>query len=225
MLAEFVAELEAEFLVTVATYPATRPLGYLELESVARAVLPTEGPFVLIGESFSGPIAISIAASNPSGLLGLVLCASFARNPLPSLRLFAQLTRLAPVRAVPILFLSWWLLGRWSTPQLKSTLRAALAQVAPSVLRARAAAALQVNFTTCLSSVRVPALYLRASNDRLIPSSVADHLQQTLPSMTVTEVAGPHFLFQVAPRTCANLVRQFVSHLTSGSKPGIQRDH
>jgi pimeloyl-ACP methyl ester carboxylesterase len=213
LLAEFINALGTKFSVTVVTYPTNRPLGYQDLESVARAALPTERSFVLIGESFSGPIAISIAASSPPGLLGLVLCASFARNPLPHLRAFAQLTKFAPVSVVPTLLLSWLLLGRWSTPRLQKALQSAISHVTPAVLRARAAAALRVNFTARLASVRVPTLYLRASNDRLIPSSVARRVQKTLPSAIVSEVTGPHFLFQVAPQACARIVQQFVGNL------------
>jgi hypothetical protein len=50
-----------------------------------RAALPTRGRFVLLAESFSGPLAIRIAADPPSALVGLILCVTFARNPYPSL--------------------------------------------------------------------------------------------------------------------------------------------
>jgi pimeloyl-ACP methyl ester carboxylesterase len=83
LFSEFSTALGAEFEVIPVSYPSDVPLGYRELEQVARAALPEDKPFVLLGESFSGPIAIAIAASSPPGLLGLVLCCSFARNPLP----------------------------------------------------------------------------------------------------------------------------------------------
>lgn len=85
LFVDFVAALGAEVEVTVASYPTDTPLGYAELTAVARSFLPPDQPFFLLAESFSGPIAISIAQSSPPGLLGVALCCSFARNPLPVL--------------------------------------------------------------------------------------------------------------------------------------------
>ena len=46
---------------TVVSY-ADRPATYAEHESVALAELPKDRPFAILGESFSGPIAVTIAA-------------------------------------------------------------------------------------------------------------------------------------------------------------------
>jgi thioesterase domain-containing protein len=40
----FIAALGPDFNVKVVRYPATEPLGYSELESIARSALPTERP-------------------------------------------------------------------------------------------------------------------------------------------------------------------------------------
>jgi hypothetical protein len=82
---DFVAALGSDVDVVVARYPTDRPLDYANLEQIARSFIPPNIPFVLLGESFSGPIALSIAASSPPGLLGVIMCCSFARNPYPCL--------------------------------------------------------------------------------------------------------------------------------------------
>ena len=66
---------------TVVTYPRDRVMGYDELLPLVMAMLPDE-PFVLLGESFSSPLSIRIAATRPHGLRGLILSSAFARNPL-----------------------------------------------------------------------------------------------------------------------------------------------
>ena len=48
--------------VHIISYPLDKPLGYAELTGFAAARLP-EGRFAILGESFSGPVAIEIAAS------------------------------------------------------------------------------------------------------------------------------------------------------------------
>src|SRR5271155_2503715 len=95
-LTDFVAALAPELEAIVVTYPNDRPMDYAAHEVVARASLPAGRPFVLLGESYSGPIAISIAASAPPGLIGLVLCCSFARNPRPGLAWLRPIVRVLP---------------------------------------------------------------------------------------------------------------------------------
>ncbi len=50
--------------VIVVTYPTSeKAQTYAKLHEVAGAALPPSGPLVLLGESFSGPLAISLAAA------------------------------------------------------------------------------------------------------------------------------------------------------------------
>ncbi len=122
----FAAALGSEFTVKVVRYPASEPLGYVELEAFARdRSFPAEGPFVILGESFSGPIAISLAASCSSRLKAVILCCSFVRNPRP---LFAA-------SASPAQIASDWRGSRrpielsfFSAPSSTPALRSALAQ-------------------------------------------------------------------------------------------------
>jgi pimeloyl-ACP methyl ester carboxylesterase len=70
----FIDALGGEFDVQVVRYPAGHCGGYEGLEEIARAAIPLDQPYILLGESFSGPVAISIAASSPGKLRGLVFC-------------------------------------------------------------------------------------------------------------------------------------------------------
>ena len=70
----------------IVRYPLSHASDYPTCEAVARGALPTDCPYVLLGESFSGPIAVSIAAAAPPGLRGLILCSTFVCNPQPCLR-------------------------------------------------------------------------------------------------------------------------------------------
>src|SRR5689334_7244113 len=58
----------------VVTYPAHQVLGYADLVSIVEQQLP-RGLFVLVGESFSGPLAIEIVVRNADRVIGLVLVA------------------------------------------------------------------------------------------------------------------------------------------------------
>ena len=206
----FIAALQGKFRVQVVQYPTVGALGYEELEVIARRQLPSTGQFVILGESFSGPIAISIAASQPQGLVGLVLCSSFARNPIPALTVLNPFVGALPVKLAPLAVLSYLLLGKFATPTLRSALASALAQVSASALRARIKAVLSSDVSAKLKAVKVPLLYLLASQDRVVPASAAKCIAQTLPSTEVVSIEAPHFLLQVAPTAAASVIGTFM---------------
>ena len=212
--AQFVACVAPAFdSVRVIPYPVDAALGYAELESLARALLPVATPFVLLGESFSGPITLSIAADPPANLVGLVLSTTFARSPLPLLSPFASMARIAPVRALPPSLLSWLLFGRWATPHLDESLRAALLAVDPDVLRFRACAAMRVDVSARLRAIDTPTLCLHATHDRLLPVAAGRRIVSGIRRCAVAEIEGPHLLLQTAPGACARAVTDFAGRL------------
>lgn len=216
LLADFCASLGGLGVPARAmAYPLDRPWGYSELEAFVRPLLPSSRPFVLVGESFSGPLALSIASCPPAGLAGLVLSTTFACAPVPALSPLASLVRFTPARP-PLPLLSWVLLGPWGTREARSSLASALRQVHPDVLRARAAAALRANVGSVLPSIRVPVLQLVAKNDRMLSRSASLELAAGLPQSQVIEVEGPHLLLQASTLPCAREVAAFVRRMESG---------
>ncbi|MGH8036775.1 MAG: alpha/beta fold hydrolase [Stenotrophomonas sp.] len=199
---------------TVIAYPVDRPLGYAALEAFVRQALPATQDYVLLGESFSGPLALAIAAQPPPRLRGMVLSTTFARSPWRALRAAQAALYRAPVRLLPMPILSWWLLGRWSTPALRAALAAALARVDADVLRTRAAAVLGVDHTVYATRVVLPSLCLHARNDRLLPGHCQRHLSRLLPAQCVRWFDGPHLLLQTRPQVAAAEVAAFVHSLT-----------
>ena len=206
----FLAALGSRCNVKVVRYPTAEPMAYAELEAVAQAALPVEGPFVILGESFSGPIAISIAAACPSQLKGLILCCSFVRNPRPFFSGFKYFVGVLPVAIVPKAVLNYFLLGPFSTDALRLMLARAIAQVAPSVMRTRLRAVLTVNVSGKLSGLTVPVLYLRAAQDRVVPRAAAELVSKLNPRVRVVHLEAPHCLLQVAPVEAAQAIGAFV---------------
>lgn len=209
LLDAFCARLEALGVAARAiAYPVDRPMGYDALEPLVREALPVAEPFVLVGESFSGPLAIRIAADPPTGLAGLVLSTTFARAPVPLLSPLASLVRFAPGRP-PLALLSWVLLGRWATPQLREGLTHALRAVTPDVLRTRAAETLRVDASDVLGAIRVPVLQLVARNDRLLGASTWKELAARIPVSRTVQLPGPHLLLQTATEDAAQAISAF----------------
>ena len=61
--------LPEEMNVMTVSYPREEPLGYSDLLTLVRRSLPRD-PFVLVAESFSGPIGIELAAAHQRGAQG-----------------------------------------------------------------------------------------------------------------------------------------------------------
>ena len=62
----------------IISYSSQQPLSYRQLEEYVISQLPATGEYILVAESFSGPIAIKIAGRANGGLKAVVLVASFA---------------------------------------------------------------------------------------------------------------------------------------------------
>jgi pimeloyl-[acyl-carrier protein] methyl ester esterase len=209
---DFAAALQTEFKPLIVRYRNDPSLGYAGLEPIARAALPRDEPFVILGESFSGPIAISIAASNPPGLLGLILCVTFARNPHPLLPLVTALLQPFPATRVPRFIQRRNLFGRFDSPHHGAKLRELRKLVSAKTLNARAAAIASVDVSAQLGRVTVPALYLRAKNDRLVSRASCDHIRKILPHVDVAELDAPHLMLQTVPQDALAAIRTFVNH-------------
>jgi pimeloyl-[acyl-carrier protein] methyl ester esterase len=210
LFADFVAALGEDILPQVLSYPVDQALSYQALVDVALAQLPVGQPFMLLGESFSGPVAIAIAAARPAGMVGLILSCSFARNPVPLLRFAKVLLPLLPVSAKFTALAMPLLLGKYATSALQRTLRDQLDRLSPAVLRARMRAVLTVDYTAQLHTIAMPVLYLQALGDRVVTAGAARHIQAHLPSVRLAALRGPHLLLQAAPSEAAALVNGFV---------------
>ncbi|WP_241687888.1 alpha/beta fold hydrolase [Janthinobacterium sp. 17J80-10] len=224
MFAGLASALKEECRTIVVSYPETQPLGYRELEAYARAALPTDEPYILLGESFSGPIAISLAASKPAGLKGLVLCCTFARNPVPWLSPLKGLVKRLPFPYHLTSLSAPFLFGRFSTADLRSTLRQVLSRVPTSTLRARLCAVLGIDFSQKMREVEVPILYLRAAEDRIVSKSASRYMQALVPTMKIIELKAPHLLLQAIPIEAGKIVGNFAMEATTTFNSSLNRD-
>ena len=200
-------------------YPPQQAMGYAALAQWVLPQLPQGEDFVLLGESFGGPLALLLAGCGqgaqhiapPAGLRGVVLAASFAQCAVPWAQRFAPLLRSSPVQAlyaVPDSVWAYWLLGAWGTPSLRQAQRKALRYASPAVLQHRALQALQPP-PLDLAALAVPLLDLHGLQDRLIPACTQACLA-TAPHYEAAHIQGPHMLLQTVPDACAPLVAHFV---------------
>lgn len=213
----FVAALGQAYSVRIVRYPTDQTLDHDELDVIARAALPADEPFVLLGESFSGPLAISIAATNPRGLIGVILCASFVANPRPALAWLAPLARIPFFKLMPTWLESVFLLHRFGNASTRALLRKAIGAVDDRVFNARLRIIIDVDVTTALGRCRVPLLYMQPTNDWLVPPSSLEVVRKHYPAVEVAVIEGPHCLLLTSPEPAVAAVDAFLNRLAPAS--------
>lgn len=208
-----VRELPVGWRPVVVRYPGDRWLDDEALAAFVRAALPRDEPFVLVGESFSGPVALRIAAEKPVGLRAVVMCASFARYPNRTLALFKGAAGWLPMRAMPMAAMSAALLGGFATPELRAALRASLGKVSAAVLAKRGAQVLAFDARDVVGRIDVPLLCLRATRDRIVAASAADEIQRRARDGRVVDIEAPHMLAQCAAAAVSRAIERWLSAL------------
>ncbi len=220
LYAPFLAAGPARLAPDVVAYP-NEPLGYGELLDLARERLPRRGKFLLLAESFSGPIAVRLAAERPRGLVGLVLAATFLHRPLNPI--LHPLRGLVGARLIglpmPAAVVRHFMAGPDAPDALVEEVRAAVAAVSPEVLALRSAEALVVDVRDDLRKVAAPVLYLGPTRDRLIRTDVAGEVAALAPSAEIAMLEGPHMILQRCPHASLDRIERFAA--SPGERPGL----
>lgn len=176
---------------TCVALPPDRPRSYGELVEWVEPRLP-EGPLALIAESFSGPLAVLLAA-RCARVRKVVLCATFVEPPLPLAGLLARVPSALWSRPPPEALLALVLTG--GDRELARSIRRVLAHVNGEIIVSRIRQALRVNIAAELARVSCPVLTLSAKRDHIMRTRIADRLA----SGTHIELDAPHLLLQTRP--------------------------
>lgn len=168
--------------------------------------------FVVIAESFSGPIAVKLAAQNPEQITGLVLCCSFLSCPIskpvhPLLKLIGRVVFQLPVPAIAV---HHWMIGWEADWKLAKEICQVLESVPGEVVFKRVNAVLDVEVSEIFQNLRQPILVINAEQDQLIPSLKINSLSKSS-LITVRNIPGPHLLLQTHPAQAWELIHSFLN--------------
>lgn len=196
-------------------FPAEEKWGYDELFEWLRGKLPKQEPFLIVAESFSGPLAVRLAAAEPTGMVGAVVCASFVRHPWPRFLRHLPVETLFRLRFPPG-FVRLILAEKGISAKLMDLFYRVIVYSPPAVIAHRARAALQVDETEALRRCRLPLLFLSATRDRLIQSRSTALVRRVRPDLPVVPVDAPHFLLQLRPEECLPAIEEFLGQSIRG---------
>lgn len=196
-------ELPAGITPLVLSFPVTGDQGYPALLRLVRDATGGLEEFHVLGWSFSGPLAVMLAASEPGRVRGLILSASFLRAP----RRFLRPARFALVG--PVLW-SWrvlrrapLLLFRAREDPLRAAKRLTWSRIPAGVLARRLRAVATVDVRSALGACRMPLLNLVASGDWIVPGRNADEIAAAHPAARTRVLPGGHLAMYHHPRLAA----------------------
>ncbi len=195
----------------VLAYPSEEPYNYAQLQEYVASELPADRPFALLAESFSGPIAIRIAAKAPPRLVCLVLVATFDWSPLhflPRLVLGSAARALALLKSIRAL--RRILAGRDVPPKLLGEIESVARSLDATVLRRRLIDALAVDARAEFRAIKVPILYLGGRRDLIMPRLISSAMKRRQPGMECVLLDAPHMVLQCRPVEAARAIGDFV---------------
>jgi len=206
----------------VVSYPTHEPLGLDGLVAFVEPRLPQAELFVLAGESFSGPVAVRLAARRPPGLAGLALVATFVRYPPVAALLWRALVHDFVLGVSPPAALIRGLLTGWDAPApLVDEVRDAVASVAPAAMAARLRAVLTVDLRDGLKAVAVPVLYLAGRRDRLVGKWAMNQVCAACPDAQAVVLDAAHLVLQRRPAEAAAVLTAFARRCEAAAEAAV----
>lgn len=183
---------KAETLVL--TYPESGPQSYAALTDRLKCQMPGED-YVIIAESFAGPLAILLAAQAEVKPKGLILAASFARNPFPLFGgLFGNaLPGMLNDKALPVMEA---VLLRPGDHERTWKVYQAVSKLSQDILRDRIKAVTTCDVQKPLAQLDMPILYLQGTEDKLVSAAHGALVARTGKHVTLARVPTPHFVLQ-----------------------------
>jgi len=212
LFAPLIEVLSDSIDVQIITYHLNKEQSYNELIEQVKQNLPKED-FVLLAESFSGPIAYHIALSQPKQLKSLILVATFLENPRPFLLKFIPYSRLLAFQ-IPTILSRIFFLGFSVERKIIALFNMSIKTVSPTVIQYRLKEITQLK--NCSQKIKLKTTYIQSSNDKLVPNKSLKDWQKVCDEIDVFTVKGEHFILQSNPIKCAKIITEAIKR-TNGS--------
>lgn len=189
--------------------PDQGPQDYASLTDRLLAELG-HAPFVLLGESFSGPLAFRLALRKPEGLRAVIFAATFLTRPSPFLALFRHMP-MPPALVTHAPILRALCLGRDVEDAVLRRVQEEIRGLDQALLRARLGSL--AGLRAVQGRLAVPALQLWPQQDRLVAARAGGSLAAHCDDLRQVRLDGPHFILQARPHACAQAIRTFLADI------------
>lgn len=199
---EFTDALREHHDVRAVSYPHVA-LGTLDrYREHAMAHAPVDWRPILVAESFSGLVATRWAALD-SRVRALVLCGSFARNPVGFAAglgaAFPAMVKRGPMVFAPFAAAS----GDAARVRWSAALAKAMSELPPAVVAERLRLIAAEDIGPTLRALDIPVLLVQFDDDEVIGGRARAHLETVCHNAQVLRLPGPHFSIETRPRESA----------------------
>ena len=200
-------------LRTLSISPETGAQDYASITSFVKERLPEED-FILVAESFSGPIGSALAKEGIDNLKGIIFVATFLSAPSGFLLSVAQLLPLKLLSNLPFAkhFHKALFLGAGASNSLTHLFISTVRSLPSVLIKARLSSMHSLAFSP--DQIELPAGYIQASSDKLVPSDKAVEFSNSFNNITIKTIEGPHFILQAKPIECAVVISELAPLLT-----------
>ncbi|MFA5955666.1 alpha/beta fold hydrolase [Hyphomicrobium sp.] len=200
------ARLEPELDVKIVRYPQDPSLGYAGYAEIVRNEIGNRSVY-LLGESFSGPVAVRVAAQLGQQVQGIILAATFLKNPWPG----ALLRRAALVnpRSTPAKIRDAILMGDYGDPELVSKIGEIVQTLSRRVRAARVRAVADVDVRDDFARLACRILVLHGRGDWLVRKSPIQLAVSEKGMARMVVLPGAHMLLQTRSAEAAAEIIHF----------------
>jgi len=200
------ANLADEFTVNVMRYPNDPSLGYAGYAELARRLIGQRRVF-LLGESFSGPVAVRVAAQLGPQIKGVILAATFLRTPLPGW--FMRRAARTEPEATPKRIRDAILMGSYGDDELRNKVEQIVRGLSRPVRAARLRAIAEVDVRDDFSRLSCPVLVLHGRKDWLVSITDMQKAVCDKGGARIVAFSAAHMLLQTRAVEAAMEIRAF----------------
>lgn len=207
--------LPEDFIPVVITYPKDKVLYYEQLFPYIREVMPWGQPYILLAESFAGPMALKFAAEQHENIDAIVLCSAFFSKiaaPSPSWTSFFTKEKWFE-NATPDSAVKQLVTGGVCEPSLLAAIKSAISSVKPEVLSHRIRLMFETDVTAALNEIKAPILCLAGSQDKLGSAQATKMLFSIKPDAGSVMLDTSHLVLQTKPREAIEAIQKFLEKL------------
>jgi pimeloyl-[acyl-carrier protein] methyl ester esterase len=192
-----------------------RKMTYDDMIVYAEQKIPRDQPLVILGESYSGPVALALVNRNRHDIRGMILCSTFIKKPHSFI---VGKTKYMPLtwmfsRPMPEL-VGRLLIGEWNMPiEFLRRLWASSMIIDGEVMAHRVRQLSKSDNFPEPQAPDLPVLIMEAADDRLLSPKNGNIMLRAIPHAVYKKIKGPHLLLQLRPKECAKTVLAFIDSL------------
>lgn len=210
LFARLERQLEGHARATVVRYPADPKMSYRDYKDFALSKIGRRR-VVLLGESFSGPVSVMIAAERPDLVRGLILSATFLRNPH-----FGWLMRRASnvnPGFTPNILRRRILMGRFADDALDKQVYDIVETMPPGIRARRLVEVSRIDVREEFAKITCPVLALHGDADCVVFKGPMARAIASKRNAAMRVLAGAHLLLQTRAEAATREILKFVTSL------------